>query len=99
MSTIWRRRRVPVALGTTLALQMATARGRIAKPGTGRETGRASDMEEGAMPRHRQVLAGVLVILIGIAFESWPYIVFGVAMALVPGNEWFTFTVGTDDGD
>ena len=56
-------------------------------------------MGEGAMPRHRQVLAGVLVILIGIVFESWPYIVFGVAMALVPGNEWFTFRVGTDDGD
>jgi len=56
-------------------------------------------MGEGAMPRHRQVLAGVLVILIGIAFESWPYIVFGVAMALVPGNEWFTFPVGTDDGE
>ena len=54
-------------------------------------------MGEGAMPRHRQVLAGVLVILIGIAFESWPYIVFGVAMALVPGNAWFTFPVGTDD--
>jgi len=63
-------RLVSVALGTTLALQVATARGRIAKPSTGRETGRASDMGEGAMPTHRQVLAGVLVILIGIAFES-----------------------------
>ena len=63
-------------------------------------------MGEGAMPRLRRVLAGVLVILIGIAFESWPFIVigvaiivFGVAMALVPGNEWFTFPDGTDDRD
>jgi hypothetical protein len=50
------------------------------------------------MPRHRQVLSGVLVTLIGIAFERWAYIVFGIVMALVPSNDWLTFEAG-DDGD